>query len=109
MLDDLTREERLLLLQFVCAFAWTDLEVRESERRFVQRLCERLALDQDERAQVDAWLHVAPSPSDVDPSRVPSAHRRAFIEAARAVIYVDGEIDTEERVQLEKLKDALAD
>jgi uncharacterized tellurite resistance protein B-like protein len=109
MLDDLTRDERLLLLKFVCAFAWTDLEVRDGERRFVERLCERLALDQDERAEVETWLHVAPAPGDVDPSRVPAAHRRTFIEAVRAVIYADGDVDTEERLQLEKLKTALTD
>lgn len=109
MLDDLTRDERMLLLKFVCAFAWTDLEVREGERRFVRRLCERLALDPEERAEVEGWLHVAPAPSDVDPSRVPPAHRRTFIEAARGVIYADGDSDTEGRLQLEKLKAALSD
>lgn len=109
MLDDLTRDERLLLLKFVCAFAWTDLEVRESERRFVERLCERLALNPDERAEVEGWLHVAPAPGEVDPSRIPPAHRRTFIEAARAVIYADGEVDTEERLQLDRLKAALGD
>jgi uncharacterized tellurite resistance protein B-like protein len=107
MLDELSREDRLLLLKFVCAFAWTDLEVKASEKRFVRRLIARFELDHEDRAQVEQWLHVGPAPSEVDPALVPAAHRRTFLEAARAVIYADGEVDDEEREQLERLKIAL--
>ena len=97
----------MLLLRFVCAFAWTDLEIRDSERRFVKRLTLRLKLDPDDRRQVEEWLSIAPSPQSVDPARVPQEHRRAFIEAVRALIYADGQVDPEERDQLERLKAAL--
>jgi uncharacterized tellurite resistance protein B-like protein len=107
MFEELSREDRLLLLKFVCAFAWTDLEVRDSERRFVRRLVKRLQLDADDAKQVDEWLSIAPSPQSVDPARVPLAHRRTFVEAVRALIYADGEVEAEEREQLEKLKAAL--
>jgi hypothetical protein len=33
MFQELSRDERLLLLRFVCAFAWTDLEIKDGERR----------------------------------------------------------------------------
>jgi len=108
MFESLSRSDRLLLLKFVCAFAWTDLTIRPEERRFVERLIERLELDPDERKEVEQWLHVAPSPSDVDPAKVPAEHRRTFVEAVRAVIYADGEVDDEERAQLERLKQALS-
>jgi len=107
MFEGLSREDRLLLLRFVCAFAWTDLQVRDSERRFVQKLVERLKLDADDARQVEEWLSIAPSPQSVDPARVPQEHRRMFIEAVRALIYTDGQVDPEEREQLEKLKAAL--
>src|SRR5262245_57954250 len=107
MLDELSREHRLLLLKFVCAFAWADLRVRDSERRFVGRLVKKLALSPDERAEVDAWLTLAPAPSEVDPSLVPPQHRQLFVEAVRALIYADGEVDDEERAQFERLKAAL--
>jgi uncharacterized tellurite resistance protein B-like protein len=107
MLADLSREQRLLLLRFACAFAWTDLEVRESEKRFVRRLMQRLELSDDDRLEVEDWLHVAPAPHDLDPSRIPAEHRRIFLEAVRGVVYADGEVDPEERAQLEKLKAAL--
>jgi uncharacterized membrane protein YebE (DUF533 family) len=97
----------MLLLQFVCAFAWTDLEIQEGERRFVERLMRRFQLGDDDRAQVEQWLHVAPSPGDVDPKRIPKEHRRAFIEAVRAVIYADGRVDEEERTQFERLQQVL--
>ena len=107
MFEGLSREDRLLLLKFVCAFAWTDLEVRDSERRFVRRLVERLKLDADDSRQVEEWLSIAPSPQSVDPARVPPALRRTFVEAVRALIHADGQADPEEREQLEKLKAAL--
>src|SRR5262245_14238566 len=109
MLEQLSREHRLLLLKFVCAFAWADLRVLDSERRFVHRLMKKMSLSSEDRGEVEAWLNVAPAPSDVDPSLVPVEHRRDFIEAVRAVIYADGQVDDEERAQFERLKAALHD
>ena len=107
MLQGLSRDDRLLLLKFVCAYAWTDLKIVEGERRFVERLMNRLSLDAEDRQQVEQWLHVAPSPSEIDPSLVPNALRRDFVEAVRAVMYADGNVDSEERAQFERLKAAL--
>jgi uncharacterized tellurite resistance protein B-like protein len=107
MLSGLDRNERLLLLRFVCAYAWTDLEIKEGERKFVERLANRMELSDDDRKEVDQWLHVAPAPSDVDPKKVPVEHRRVFFEAVRAVLYADGEADAEEKQHLEELRTAL--
>ena len=73
----------------------------------MHRLVERLELSPEDASEVETWLHVAPSPASVDPKNVPPAHRRTFIEAVRAMMYVDGEVDLEERVQFERLKAAL--
>jgi tellurite resistance protein len=108
MFDALNRDERMLLLRFVCAFAWTDLEVKEREQSFVERLIRRLGLDAEDTAEVRGWLHVAPAPGSLDPRAIPLAHRRAFVETARAMIYADGTVDAEERAELEKLEKALA-
>jgi uncharacterized tellurite resistance protein B-like protein len=107
MLDQLSRDDRLLLLKFVCAFAWTDLKVKDSEKAFVHRLVRRLALEEADRAEVERWLHVAPAPSETDPALIPEQHRRDFVEAVRAVIYADGNVDEEEREQFARLKVAL--
>lgn len=107
MLDNLSKEDRMLLLKFVCAFAWADLEIRDQERAFVKRLVEKLELDDDEKKQVEGWLTVSPSPEEVDPNKVPREHRQVFVDAARAMIYSDGEVDPEERENLELLKQLL--
>jgi uncharacterized tellurite resistance protein B-like protein len=107
MFEALSREDRLLLLKFVCAFAWTDLEVTASERAFVHRLVQKLSLNAQDAAEVEAWLHVAPAPSEVDPQAVPVEHRRTFVETLRALIYVDGHVDLEERTQFERMRSAL--
>lgn len=108
MFDELGPDQRLLLLKFVCAFAWTDLEIRDAERNFVLRLVDKLGLGADDRAQVESWLTVSPPPSALDPSAIPPEHRRAFIESIRALIYVDGSVDPEEREQFERLRAALS-
>ena len=106
-LSQMSRDERLMLLKFVCAFAWADLRVHEAEKAFVRRLVRRFALDEEDNAQVEQWLAVSPSPGSVNPQQIPYQHREAFVEAARAVIFADGEVDAEERIQLDRLKIAL--
>lgn len=88
------------LMRFVCSFAWTDLEVGDEERAYVERLVDRLELGQDERTRVRNWLQVPPAPDDVDPTDVPREHRKLFLDALRELAEQDGRIDEEERVSL---------
>lgn len=99
--------DRLLLLKFVCAFAWADLEVHAKERQFVQRLVKELKLDSDEERQVEGWLQRPPRPEEVDPQSVPKKHRRLFLDTARAMIAADGQIDEAEAENFELLEDLL--
>ena len=109
MFEQLSRDDRLLLLRFVCAFAWTDLEIRDGERKLVERLMARMQLSAEDRAEVAGYLHVAPAPESINPKLVPREHRRIFIDSVRALIYADGEVDAEEREQFERLRTALSD
>jgi uncharacterized tellurite resistance protein B-like protein len=109
MFEQLSRDDRLLLLRFVCAFAWTDLEIHAGERKFVQRLMDRMQLSAADRAEVEGYLHVAPSPEATNATRVPREHRQLFIDAVRALIYADGEVDAEERERFDKLQAALSE
>lgn len=104
MLDKLDREERLQLMRFVCSFAWADLEVQEKERAFVRRMVEKMALNKDEKKQVEAWLAVPPRAEDVDPTKIPRAHRKLFLEAAKGIISADGKIDPDEQENLALLE-----
>jgi uncharacterized tellurite resistance protein B-like protein len=97
---DLSSGERLLLLRFVCSFAWADLEVGPEERNFLSRLIRRLELGEDERRQVEAWLVEPPPLESVDPALVPREHRVQFMRAIESVIAVDGVVAPSEREQL---------
>jgi uncharacterized tellurite resistance protein B-like protein len=100
MLNELDREERLQLMRFVCSFAWADLEVTDREREFIVRMVDRLGLNDDERNQVDQWLELPPHPDELDPEDVPREHRKLFLDAARAMILSDGEVDEVEAENL---------
>ncbi len=100
MLAELDREDRLQLMRFVCSFAWADLEVTDREREFIVTLVDRLGLNDDERNQVDQWLEVPPHPDELDPEDVPREHRQLFLDAARAMILSDGEVDEVEAENL---------
>lgn len=99
-LSELTREERLLLMRFVCSFVWADLEVRDEERALVAQMIQRLELDAEERRQVVRWLEFPPAPHSVDPKLVPRAHRMKFLRAVESAVAVDGEVSAEERENL---------
>ncbi len=108
MFHELSREDRMRLMRFVCSFAWADLEVQQEEREFVARLVRRLQLNGDERAKVERWLQVPPRPEEVDPTDVPREHRELFLEAARGVIAADNIVDQGELEQLDLFKRLLA-
>ncbi len=109
MLDDLDRRDRLRLVEFVCSFAWADLEIRPEERVFISRLIRRLELDEDEHLRVQQWLDRPPGLDDLDPTSIPAAHRRFFVEAIEGLISADGEVSDEERESFEIFKQLLVD
>jgi hypothetical protein len=109
MLDQLDQRDRLRLVQFVCSFAWVDLEIRPEERVFISRLIRRLELNEEENLQVQQWLDRPPGFEDLDPTSIPAAHRRFFVEAIEGLISSDGEISDEERETFEIFQQLLVD
>ena len=107
MLQDLNSKQRLQLMKFVCAFAWADLSVHPEEVAYIQRMVSRLGFDADEEEQVKRWL-LAPPPEDaVDPTSIPTEHKRVFMAAIDGVIAADGVIAPEERESVRLLKELL--
>jgi uncharacterized tellurite resistance protein B-like protein len=102
-------KERMVLLQFVCSFAWTDLRVQQEERDLVMRIAGRLGLAGAELKQVEQWLQTPPAADDVDPTRIPRAHRQLFLQAAEATVKADGRVVPAERDQLAVFRELLAD
>ncbi len=107
MLDRLDRRDRLRLVEFVCSFAWADFEIQPEEREFIAGLIRRLDLDADERRQVDLWLERPPRIENLDPTAIPAAHRRHFVEAIEGLIAADGAVQEEERDTFEIFKQLL--
>lgn len=93
---DLSNEDRLRLVRFVCSFAWADLEVQDAERGFVNRLLEQLELTDDEQGQAEQWLKLPPRPEDVDPTDIPEEHRQLFLAQVMQLMTVDGVVDPHE-------------
>ncbi len=95
-LSQLSKEDRLRLVKFVCSFAWADLQIADSERHFVHKLVRKLRLDAEEKKLVDEWMEIPPRPEELDPAEIPREHRALFLEIAREMIAADGEIAEEE-------------
>ena len=107
MLSQLTRNDRLRLMKFVCAFAWTDLKVQREERAVISRMIKQLELDPDEAAQVQAWLDVPPPVEDLDPTQIPREHRQIFVDQIRRVMEADGAVYRREWESLSLFTDLL--
>jgi hypothetical protein len=94
-MKNLSRADRMRLLEFVCSFAWTDLEVSPAERAFIAQLVDRFHLDQEERSEVARWIESPPNDDGIDPTTIPAEHRKLFVDAARAVLEADGVTESE--------------
>ena len=96
MLAQLTNEEKLRLLRFMCSFAWADLEIADKERAFVLGLIKSMKLPEDDAARAALWLDHPPSEEELDPYEIPDEHRKLFLEAALEMVGADGVVDVME-------------
>lgn len=95
-----TREERALLIRFVCSFAWADSEIRREERALVERLARSLGLEDDESCPTASWLDGPPGASSDDSPAVPREHRTAYLHALLSIVTADMEVSPAERAAL---------
>ena len=84
-------------MKFVCSFAWTDLEVNQEERNLVERMLARSGMSDGDCETVRGWLAVPPPTEEIDPLEIPVEHRELFLNAARAMVAVDGVVREGER------------
>lgn len=106
-MKDLSKEDRLRLMKFVCSFAWADLHIADSERKMVQKLVRKLKLSKDEKQVVEGWLELPPPAEELDPTQIPQEHKALFLTTAREMIEADGEIADEEVENFELLEQLL--
>ena len=97
-------EESLLVLRFAATFVWADLEVVDSERRFLRALAGELEIAED---VATALLTHPPRPEQVDPGAVSPALADAIRRAALRAIAADGRVDRAEMRLFELLDDLL--
>ncbi len=105
---DLSPADRMNLMKFVCSFAWTDLNVSQSERDLVMRISGRLQLTEDESKRVKEWLDVPPTAEEVDPNSVPPEHRQLFLTLAEMIAQADGKVVPAESESLKLFRDLLS-
>lgn len=103
-MEMLTIKDRMLLIRFVCAFAWSDLELHPKERERVFSLMERLELSDEQQLEVIRWLQSPPAPEEVDPHAIPKDKRDLFLQECHAMIEADGELQADERESMVVLR-----
>ena len=85
MLEELTVEEKLRLVRFMCAFAWADLDVSEREQALLSALIRKLDLPDEARLEAESWIEHPPDEEELDPNDIPLAQRRLFVSAATEI------------------------
>jgi len=105
---ELSPAERLNLMKFVCSFVWTDLNVSQSERDLVMRMCGSLHLTEEEAGHVQKWLELPPPADEVDPTMVPAAHRQLFLTTLETVVHADGKVVPAESESLQLFRDLMS-
>ena len=106
---DLTTEDKLRVMRFICAFAWADLEIQSDERNIITQIMKALDLEEEHHGKVHLWLERPPRAEDVDPFTIPENLKGIIIDAAKAVILADGELQDSEMDLLELLQNIFAE
>lgn len=98
--------DRCQVLRFAASFLWADLELADSERRFLTDLARELDVS-DAAMEIDGLLAGPPVPEDVDPASVPPAVADLVRHAALKAIAADGRVGADEMRMFELLDDLL--
>ena len=102
----LSSVDRTKVLRFAASFLWVDLEMSDSERRFLANLARELDID-DAPREVAGLLARPPVPEDIDPAAVNPQLADVVRHAALRAIAADGHVDNEEMKMFELLDDLL--
>lgn len=97
----------MFMIRLLAAVSWADGELADNEAAAIERLISAADLDDDERAKARSWLA---APVDLDPADVGALNmnqRLATYQAAVRIALSDEELADEERVLLDRIRDAL--
>jgi uncharacterized membrane protein YebE (DUF533 family) len=97
----------MFMIRLLAAVSWADGELADNEAATIERLINSANLDDDERAKARSWLA---APVDLDPADVGALNmnqRLATYQGAVRIALSDEVIADEERVLLDRIRDAL--
>ena len=95
------------MIRLLAAVSWADGELADNEAAAIERLINAANLDDDERATARSWLA---APVDLEPGDVGSLNMNQRLASYRAAVrsaLSDEELAEEERVLLDRIRDAL--
>lgn len=92
----LSESDAWLILRFLAAFAWADLEVTAAERAYVFAAAQALGIPPDAHEKIADWLDCPPAPEAIDPTRVPRRLRAPLKRLVWGIIICDGRVSAEE-------------
>lgn len=95
------------MIRLLAAVSWADGELADNEAAAIERLIDAANLDDDERVKARSWLA---QPVDLEPGDVGALNenqRLATYQAAVRIALSDEELADEERVLLDRIRDAL--
>jgi uncharacterized tellurite resistance protein B-like protein len=108
MLDQLDKNVRLRLLRIVTAVAWVDGEVHEHERKFAERLIDRMKLSGGDREIALRYLEEPPRAHEIDPTKLDRDRRLEVLILAREMVNADGSVNDAEQDCIDALESLLA-
>jgi uncharacterized tellurite resistance protein B-like protein len=97
----------MFMIRLLAAVSWADGQLEESEAAAIERLINAANLDEDERAKARSWLA---APVELDPADVGALNmnqRLATYQAAVRIALSDEKMPDEERMLLDRIRDAL--
>jgi uncharacterized membrane protein YebE (DUF533 family) len=97
----------MFMIRLLAAVSWADGQLEESEAAAIERLINASNLDDDERAQARSWLA---APVELDATAVGALNvnqRLATYQAAVRIALSDEKLPDEERVLLDRVREAL--
>ena len=99
--EELTEDERIDLMRFLCSFAWADGEVQAEERAVLERILAHSGLSRERRAAAMSWLIEPPDMEGFDFAAISPEKRSLFLDLAFEVASAHGGLAGDELRQLQ--------
>jgi uncharacterized membrane protein YebE (DUF533 family) len=97
----------MFMIRLLAAVSWADGVLADNESAAIERLIKAADLDEEERAKARSWLALPVEIDDADVSALTTNQRLATYQAALRIALSDDDLAEEERVLLDRIRDAL--